>query len=248
MFQIAATVGAARRNGCPCVLPDWTYSSLFARGLPRECADPGTAIPYRETQFTYRAIDIDGPTRLVGFFHSERYFAHCADEIRALFAPRADAATELARAFSKLLAGPTCSLHVRRTDYTESRGYADLAATGYYARAMALLDPETTYLVFSDDIAWCKSNFSRGRVVFIDGMNALGSLFLMASCSDHIIANSTFSWWGAWLGRNPYKRVVAPAHWFAGDLANPAVPFRAGPPHGGFHDTRDLIPESWATV
>jgi len=113
---------------------------------------------------------------------------------------------------------------------------------------MALLDPETTYLVFSDDIAWCKSNFSRGRVVFIDGMNALGSLFLMASCSDHIIANSTFSWWGAWLGRNPYKRVVAPAHWFAGDLANPAVPFRAGPPHGGFHDTRDLIPESWATV
>jgi len=95
----------------------------------------------------------------------------------------------------------------------------------------AVPDDEVQFLVFSDDIGWCKSTFQRPNIHFIEGERDVVDLQLMARCKHNIIANSSFSWWGAWLNPHPGKQVFAPQNWFGSEALH--------------HDTRDLIPENW---
>lgn len=246
LFQVAATIGIARANGCRYQIAPWPYAPGFAGPFAIEPAGPAaTGAVYREPSFEYRPVQVDGPTELLGFFQSEKYFAHCAEEIRRLFAPNAGIAAGIERARSTLPAGRLCSVHVRRTDYLAHSTFNQLAAGDYYERAMASFGPETTFVFFSDDVDWCRMHFPGDRSVFIRGGNEFGDFFLMSRCDDHIVANSSFSWWSAWLDARPGKRVIAPGRWFAGEFADPAAPFVAGPPHRGFHDARDLVPETW---
>jgi len=245
LFQIAATVGVARRNACDYVFPPWPYVKYFQQPIPQSCTGiPGAHI-YEEPLFTYQDIAIAGHTTLLGFFQSERYFAHCAQEVRNLFTLQPHLLQKLQARFAVFLRGKTCSVHVRRSDYVGDSRFADLAAGSYYEEAMRRFDADTLFLFFSDDIPWCKEHFRGERCVFVEGLNEIGDLFLMSLCQGHIIANSSFSWWGAWLNANPDKCVIAPAAWFAGGFSDPAIPFRPGPPNCGFHDTKDLVPAGW---
>jgi hypothetical protein len=181
---------------------------------------------------------------MAGCWQSERYFKHCEAEVRGYFAPRAEVLARLQERCGKLLARPTCSVHVRRGDYTRLPEYADLAATDYYERAIARFPAETTFLFVSDDIPWCQRRFRDPRFVFVQGQSDIEDLFLMSLCGGHIIANSSFSWWGAWLDRRPQKTVIAPTRWFAGKYADPSLPF-SSQPYQGFHDSSDIIPPEW---
>lgn len=244
MFQIAATVGVAHRNECGWRLPPWPYAKFFAGPWP-ETPWPEKLRLYAEPDFAYRAVAIPGPTALRGYFQSERYFADCADKVRRLFAPAPSVIAEIDAHFGSILWGKTCSVHVRRGDYVGNKRFVDLAATDYYEAAMARFDADTTFLVFSDDPGWCQQRFRDPRCGFVHGLHDVGDLLLMSRCGGHIVANSSFSWWGAWLDPDPSHRVVAPAAWFAGEFADPSAPFVPGPPHRGFHDARDLVPEHW---
>jgi hypothetical protein len=243
MFQIAATIGTARKNGLDYVFPRWTFSEYFARAVPQTAELPETDV-YRESSFAYNDIRVGRPTNLAGCFQSERYFKHCAEEIRGYFAPRPELPGILRQRFGELLSKPTCSVHVRRGDYVGDPHYADLAATDYYERAIDRFAAETTFLFFSDDIAWCQDRFRDRRFAFVKGQSSIEDLFLMSLCEGHIIANSSLSWWGAWLDGRPGKTVIAPARWFAGSYADPSLPFCARP-YQGYHETRDIIPEDW---
>lgn len=128
------------------------------------------------------------------------------------------------------------SLHVRRGDYTLAAEGNRVLSMDFYARAVALLrdrvaDP--TFFIFSDDIPFTRANLPAGlRAVFVDHNDDASShedLRLMSACRHHIIANSSFSWWGAWLNPNPGKIVVAPQHW----ILSPA----------SFYP--DLLPPEW---
>jgi hypothetical protein len=239
LFQIAATIGIARRNGCSCVFPRWPYARHFEFPIPQ-------AHPIRHMQrrsplsFRYEEITIDRATELWGFFQSEQYFAHCADEVRHYFTPHHAVVQLLERGFGDLLKTNTCSVHVRRTDYLEHPEFCDLSATDYYERAMLEFDSGTTFVIFSDDIPWCKERFRGRPFVFVEALSPIEDLFLMARCKAHIIANSTFSWWGAWLDPAPDKIVIAPARWFA--------EARADSSDGHHYDTRDLIPQTWIKI
>jgi hypothetical protein len=121
------------------------------------------------------------------------------------------------------------SFHVRRGDYTAGDSYAACPAD-YYRRAADALSQQTgqplTCFVFSNDPTWASDNLSLGHETVIVDLNdeATGhfDMALMAACTHNVIANSTFSWWGAWLNPNPDKTVIAPAQWFAKDkLHNP---------------------------
>jgi hypothetical protein len=246
LFQIAATIGIARRSGCSFIFPWWPYARHFEFPIPQVRLIRQFQ---RRTQrtFAYEEITIGRTTELRGYFQSERYFAHCADEVRHYFTPHHALAHLLERQFGDLLVAKTCSIHVRRTDYIGDSARPELAAGDYYERAMSQFDSDTTFVVFSDDIEWCKKRFRRPSVVFVEALSAVEDLFLMARCKGHIIANSTFSWWGAWLDPNPDKKVIAPSRWFAETPADPAIPYRPSRLNG-FHDTSDLIPPTWVKI
>ena len=246
LFQIAATIGTARKNGLDFVFPPWDYARYFQRTIPQSAEIPPANL-YAEPSFAYREIRVCRPTDLAGSFQSERYFEHCPAEIRGYFAPRAELLAALREEFGALLSKPTCSVHVRRGDYVRHPEYVDLAATDYYERAIERFPADTTFLFFSDDSAWCRNRFRDRRFVFVRGQSSIEDLFLMSLCGGHIIANSSFSWWGAWLDDRPRKTVVAPLRWFAGSYANQSLPFSSRP-YQGYHDPRDIIPQDWVKV
>src|ERR1700731_1284051 len=246
LFQIAATIGIARRNGCSFVFPIWPYARHFEFPIPqsRFIREFERRMP---RTFGYEDIAIHRTTELRGYFQSERYFTHCQDEVRHYFTPHHALAQLLERHFGDLIATKTCSVHVRRTDLVGDPAWPELATSDYYERAMSQFDSDTTFVIFSDDIEWCKERFRGRAVVFVEALTAVEDLFLMARCKGHIIANSTFSWWGAWLDPNPNKKVIAPLQWGAGRHADPANPYRPSR-LDGYYDTKDLIPPAWTRI
>jgi hypothetical protein len=120
------------------------------------------------------------------------------------------------------------SLHVRAGDYKTFRGGQRMLPLAYYRQAMETIRERVRkpfFLVFSDDIAYARENLPRGEeMVFVDHndeSNGHEDLRLMSACRHHIIANSTFSWWGAWLNPDPEKLVLAPKVWQNDDLVVP---------------------------
>ena len=224
LFQIAATLGAARRNHCDFVFPPWEYTAFFEHPLPQS-ENVSFDETHDELDFAYRPIDVRTSTNLWGFFQSERYFEHCRDELRYYLTPNDKLQTMMEQDRRKYFHGSENekigSISVRRGDYIGHSGFVELAQTSYYRDAMNGFDPETLWFVFSDEIDWCETYFSRNefsqnRFVFVRPCHELVGLFLMASCQNNIIANSTYPWWGAWLNHSPGKRVIAPDAWFSG--------------------------------
>lgn len=105
------------------------------------------------------------------------------------------------------------SIHVRRGDYVGNKFYVDLFGNGYYERAMALF-PDDQFIVFSDDIEWCKQQEIFKGCAFSEGNDEITDMNMMASCKHNIIANSSYSWWAAYLNPNLGKRVIAPKDWY----------------------------------
>lgn len=177
--------------------------------------------------FDPRIAGIRGPAWIEGYFQSERYFADHAASIRADLTPKAPPDPENARWLAEIQAEPRAvSLHVRRGDYVRNAQFAARHGTctpDYYARALAHIAEAmgTTPVIyaFSDDPAWVRDHLKLPAEIRIPGHNDAArnseDLRLMSACRHHIIANSSFSWWGAWLNPRADKIVAAPSRWFA---------------------------------
>lgn len=159
---------------------------------------------------------------LKGYFQSARYFEGISPQLREDFQFRDADQFRALPVFSQIRDSLSVSLHVRRGDYLGQSAHV-VCTRDYYRKAVAgmqaALGPEMTLFVFSDDLPWAKRSLEFPKTVFVDNSNAelpAADLFLMASCRHHIIANSTFSWWGAWLNADPEKQVLAPAMWAPG--------------------------------
>jgi hypothetical protein len=179
---------------------------------------------------------ISGPAWIEGYFQSERYFADHADTIRAELTLAAPPDQENARWLAGIEAEPhAVSLHVRRGDYVRNAQFAARHGTctpDYYARALAHIADKTgtepVVYAFSDDPDWVRDNLHLPAEIRIPGHNDAArnteDLRLMSACRHHIVANSSFSWWGAWLNPRADKIVAAPARWFADpDYHNPDI-------------------------
>ncbi len=186
---------------------------------------------------------------LSGYWQSEQYFQPVAELIHSQFSLRLPLDERNASLQKKLNSENSVSVHVRRGDYTTAgyHSFFGLLSKEYYDRAVAKMISDLqapVFYIFSDDPAWCREHFSGINATVIDhnkGDDSFKDMMLMSACKNNIIANSTFSWWGAWLNSNKSKRVIAPQQWFRTDYLTrpePVYPCR-------FYNTKDLIPDSW---
>tara|TARA_B100001113_G_scaffold294207_1_gene251109 strand:- start:917 stop:1741 length:825 start_codon:yes stop_codon:yes gene_type:complete len=173
---------------------------------------------------------------LQGYFQTEKYFKHIEYQIRAEFT-FLDEILEPCKELIGTISDPI-ALHIRRGDYViNSENHFNLPLE-YYEAALKKFDDNRNVIVFSDDSKWCheQSLFDGDRFIISDNDDNRVDLCLMSLCNDFIIANSTYSWWGAWLSSHPNKKVIAPVQWFG----------KTG--YTKDHDTKDLIPETWTRI
>lgn len=205
---------------------------------------PGASEVIHQYQFGYqpKMLDLTPPLYITGYWQSYRYFVDIEEDLRKEFEFR-DAMSRLPADLVQAISQPgAVCLHVRRGDYTDPK-YADFigpSGIDYYCRAVARvreLVEHPAFFVFSDDLEWCRVNFEwlGGVVRFMDYATPSGlkphasDLQLMMRAEYFIIANSTFSWWAAWLAGDRAKLVIAPREWFK-------LPELT---------TDDLIPDHW---
>lgn len=210
LFQIASTIGIARRNNMNHVFPEWEYSKYFKRQLP--IGHLATFNISKEKKFEYIGVSLsqENNYNLFGYYQSERYWNNCKDEVLSYF----QFTDELLRKQSqKMITVDAVAIHVRRGDYLELQDYHPVLTLDYYNRAIQQFDKEQRFIIFSDDIEWCKKYFLTDRFSFANGTQ-IEDLCLMSLCSGHIIANSSFSWWGQYLSHR--HKTVAPSKdkWF----------------------------------
>lgn len=251
MFQCAAAIGYAKKYGVTWGVPSDTrevpyFHSIFPN-LPRAdgsykrymehphafCDKHNTH--FDQCHFNYHDIPLQPwPVKLVGFFQSWKYFKNAEEEVKRAFKLNFIPGYE-----------DYVSIHVRRGDYVQHAGSFPPVSTWYIDNAIWKIEEtlgagKPNLMFFSDDIAWCKEYYGRyERVEFSEGRNEFEDLSLMASCGHHIIANSTFSWWAAYLGHNPDRIVISPScvrgNWF-------------GMEAGVKQDVVDLLPPQWHQI
>ncbi|HTW96834.1 MAG TPA: alpha-1,2-fucosyltransferase [Candidatus Methylomirabilis sp.] len=187
----------------------------------------------------YKKIGADA--YLVGHWASEKYFLDIRDVLLKEFTPK-NTDDYYQKTLAEINAVNAVSLHFRRGDYAinpDANRHHGVASLDYYYQAMKLIEGKTAdpvYFVFSDDLAWVKNNLKTSRPVrYVQQTDLFNKsyqdLLLMSKCRHNIIANSTFSWWGAWLNQHPDKIICAPAKWFNIE-----------------RDTRNLLPEAWLKI
>jgi len=129
-------------------------------------------------------------------------------------------------------------LHIRRGDYVQQSQDHPPCSLDYYKEALTHFDDDRQVIIFTDDIEWCKNQqmFKGDRFLISETEDNVYDLCLLTLCEDYIIANSSFSWWGAWLSQNPNAKVIAPKRWF-GTTGYTAK-----------NNTEDLVPDRWIRI
>lgn len=187
---------------------------------------------YQEVGFHHNEIPFIGENVFLnGYFQSSKYFEDYFIEARNLFSysiPR--------DGYWDFFSQNTCSIHVRRGDYLNSPDHHPTQSMNYYMKAIKQMPKDSVFLIFSDDIPWCRQNFPDipEKFVFVEGKNDYEDLYLMKSCKNNIICNSSFSWWAAYLNENTNKIVIAPKLWFGKAYVH--------------YNTKDIYCEGWNII
>ena len=236
MFQYASLKGIARHRGYDfCIPPKEVFGQIDSVvktsdgnihdvfdlsnnniGIAQNLKYAERMHEFDEEQFNNCPDNVD----LFGYYQTEKYFKHIEDEIRKDFTFNEKLLNEVNTFFTEYFENSeVISLHIRRGDYVTNSNHP-VQNLDYYQQALSLIDSNLPVIIFSDDPKWCSTQelFSSDRFSVSEDNTAEFDLCLMTKCSYHIIANSSFSWWGAWLANS--KKVIAPSNWFGGDCAN----------------------------
>ena len=172
-----------------------------------------------------------------GYWQSEKYFSSIADTVRETFKfPKSLLNVQTVQLESYIKKKESVSVHIRRGDYLAQMEKFGLCDLSYYNNAIEYMRIHLTnpiFIFFSDDIAWVKENLPIDDAIYVSwnqNKDSWQDVYLMSRCTHNIIANSTFSWWGAWLNANSNKIVISPKRWFA------------------FSPNYDLLPQEWVTI
>jgi hypothetical protein len=172
---------------------------------------------------------------LFGYFQTEKYFQNIESQIKEDFKFNEEIYTLAKDTFTELfLDQEVISLHIRRGDYLTNSSHP-VQPLEYYEQALSHFDNNTLVIIFSDDPYWCKEQkiFESDRFIISYGKDTKIDLCLMTMCTYHIIANSSYSWWGSYLADS--KKTIAPKNWFSGELNK-------------IHSTKDLYRNHWTII
>ena len=236
MFQYTALRGVAAKHGYDYCLPP--REIVGTRDLNAGNSDvtmfecfklpdvPKHVTNFPKIQEASFAVDMNILERcpdnvsLYGYFQSEQYFKHIEDQIREAFTFVDEVSQPTEEMFNANF-GDTevIALHLRRGDYLKYPHHP-VQELKYYSKGLSKLPPDIPVMVFSDGIEWCEEQdiFQGDRFFLAKGNNTAVDLCLQSLCTYHIIANSSFSWWGSWLAKS--KKTIAPSVWFAGPDAH----------------------------
>ena len=186
--------------------------------------------------FDQNVFNIKTNTFFYGYWQNEKYFKKYRKELLEIFKLK-DIHSQTQEYLQKITESESVSLHVRREDYINS--IHDTCDVEYYKKAVLEIlktNKKAHFFIFSDDMHWVKNNLdfidNKTLVVLESEIPDHEEIYLMSKCEFNIIANSSFSWWGAWLNQNPDKKVIAPKKWIKSSTLN----------------TSDLIPASWVRL
>lgn len=247
LFQAAAAIALAQENQCGVYFPDFeklddptedyglnqlkdNYKYIFQH-IPHLKEKVSPIYVYREEDFAYHPIPYNDSIEIDGYFISEKYFSKHSRLIIDLFSPSAEIETVLEEKFKAILKHPnSVAIHVR-TGYLEYKlnsfdpnFYKNFLPPDleYIKKAIELFDDDALFVVFSDHLGWCKENLTslNKQFVFIEDQEYIYDFYLLSKCKHAIISNSTFSWWTAYLNKNPEKKIAYRIPFWALDAAN----------------------------
>jgi hypothetical protein len=206
------------------------YMSNIFRHVPTVTTPP-QVYNYTYESLTYKPTPYVDNIFLDGYYQSEKYFINNKQKILDLFKIDKSSFDYLEKKYPNIVNNNnTCSIHVRRGDFLKIDFYNKLNMD-YYNKTMDIAGRDKHFVIFSNDIQWCKENFIDVNATFIENEKDYIDIYLMSLCKDNITSNSTFSWWGSYLNQNPNKRVYTPRTWFI---------------HS--HSNEDILPSEWIKI
>lgn len=212
-----------------------------------QIAREGRLIVEAESRFEPKLLDRHRCAYLRGYWQSERYFISSRSRLLSEFVPIQDIGDINRLTIERMRNSVSIAMHVRRGDYVtnnHTNAFHGTLPIAYYQAALTRINAEiglsqaknVCHFIFSDDPDWCRDNFGFLKSIEIVSHNLNGrpalDIHLMQHCRHHIIANSSFSWWGAWLNDDPEQIVVAPKNWFRKTTI----------------DCRHIVPERWHRI
>ena len=242
MFQYSSLLGIAKYHNYEIMIPS---KQNFGKNYPLKssiynCFDIQADFFNFQNVFTIQEKNFNfdkelfercpDSVNLQGYFQTEKYFKHISNDLKKIFTFDKKIKEEFD--IYKFNTENIISLHVRRADYLDIQNVLPVCSIEYYSKALDILELKNKIcFIFSDDLDWCRQQtlFQKDNIMFID-KNVYVCLYLMSLCNYHILANSSLSWWGAWLSNS--KQVIAPKNWFA----------------QGVHDTSDLYCKDWCKL
>jgi len=245
MFQYASLKGIAKKNNYDFCIPSGPKTEMdfydeenqhklfIAFEMPDvNVTDNFSGVYFQESMCNFDKKlfeNCQDNINLYGYFQTEKYFKHIEDEIKKDFTFKMDWLEPCRDCFG---GSEYIGLHIRRTDYVQKQNFHPLCTLDYYERALKEL-PDVPVIIVSDDPDWCKNQslFESDRFLVSDSKNNIIDMCILSLCKYHIIANSSFSWWGAWLAES--QKVIAPKIWY-------------GP--ASDNDDSDIIPNKWRRI
>ncbi len=218
-------------------------NSFLSKIAKRLSIQNGNLLEEKSLLYDERLVNIKDNKYITGYFQNERYFKEIREILLKEFTLK-EQSTAYTQEISNVIMATknSCSLHVRRGDFTNSTNISihGTCTVEYYQKAIEYMKEyadSVKYFIFSDDIEWTKNNLKIENAVYIDSKEKRlphEDIYLMSLCNHNIIANSSFSWWGAWSNDNKDKIVVAPKKWFINLKL--------------LDQSRDIIPKSWIQI
>ncbi len=212
LFQISNVISRARKENNSYKFVAYAYTPMQARS-----AENYVNNIYRNIDFSMSENDYYSSTIVEGYFQDFKYFKEISEEIKNLFSPSLEFLDKIHYLYPDLLFRKTLSIHVRRGDYLTVSTKLPVVNISYINKAIETAGDYDVVYIFSDDKEWIKNNLKIKNSIVVEDLEDYEELWMMSLCHNNIISNSTFSWWGSFLNRNPSKKIIVPNLWVGPD-------------------------------